>query len=160
RLGVVLTVQLLAGCPQMSLFTYQVIALRVLWQIGARGTRWKRALGSVMLGMALPAGLAAGLLLPALEFARLAGRGHPLPLAEIVWNAPFGWPQLRRLLVPGMVGNRLVTLGFLALAAAAPGVRDRWRVTSFYVVLVTLSLLLTGSEAVFGYYMELPFGRT
>ena len=92
-LGAVLTLQLLAGFPQISLFTYQVIVLRLLWELVAsrRQQRW-RGVAAVAAAALLPVGLAAVKLLPAIEFARLSIRGAGLSRADFVPGGVFTRP--------------------------------------------------------------------
>jgi hypothetical protein len=159
-LGTALTLQLLAGCPQISLFTYQVIALRILWEVPTIGVqRLGATLAVLALGLVLPVGLGAASLFPSLEFWGLSVRSHPLSLGELQPDGPSGWQGLRKALLPQAFSNRLVTIVSLALAAAAPAVTGRRRVAIFYLVVGALYLLLSANETAFAFYMTLPFGR-
>ena len=157
-LGAVLGVQLLAGCPQISLFTYQVIALRVVWQAAtARVQALRAALPALALGMVLPAGLAAVSLLPSLELSRLSVRSHPLSLSEMAPIGVMGWTGLPKRLLP-FIGIRPLAIASLMLATAAVA-RPGRRIAGFYLVLVVLYLVLGTDENAFVLYTTLPLGK-
>ncbi len=84
-LGVLLTLQFLAGYPPLTVFTYQLIALRVVWQCVTSGLSRSttRGIAVIALGLVLPIALAAVQLFPSLEFARQSLRQRPLLLGEI-----------------------------------------------------------------------------
>src|SRR4029079_11777615 len=83
-LGVFLTLGLLPGYPQISFFNYQLIGLRVLWELATnRSARRVRVLASLGLGLCVPVFLGAAYLLPSIEFAREAVRGKALLPEEI-----------------------------------------------------------------------------
>src|SRR4029453_15830003 len=75
KLGIVVTLSMLAGNPQITMFIYQLLAMGILWEVA---TAWSslgaRTLGAIGLGLALPLGLSAVQLLPSLELAGLSGR--------------------------------------------------------------------------------------
>ena len=83
-LGLALALQLLPGFPQTSFFTYQVIALRVVWEFATRRVHRPLALvGWLGMGLALPPLLSAVQFLPSLEVARDSVRMLPLRTGEL-----------------------------------------------------------------------------
>ena len=159
-LGGVLTLQLLAGSPQTSFFTYQVIALRLVWDLATAGAGQAGAkMRFLLLAAALPAALAAVSLLPSLEFSSLSVRGQSLSMKDLQPNGPLGWEGLRHQLVPiAFFGNRIATVGSLALAAAALALPGRRRIAIFYLGVLVLYLLLESNGTALALYTKLPMG--
>src|SRR5262245_55076453 len=83
-LGVVSAVALLPDYPQTVFFTYQLIGLRVVWELMTRRlARPTAALGAVGLGLVLGPLLAAVQLVPGVEIARASIRSAPISLTEM-----------------------------------------------------------------------------
>jgi len=144
-LGVVLTLAMLPGHPQILLYIYQLLALRVVFEMVTRRT-WlgPRRLGVVFLGLAIPPLLGAVHLLPELELMRTSVRSSNLSLGEIetgaggaalvTWDRVQSQFTFRRelfnpfIIVPAMlastafftmsVGRQVVFYGVLALISA------------------------------------------
>jgi hypothetical protein len=161
-LGVVLTLALLPGHPQGLVYTYQVIALRVLWEMVVRrswlGVRTLAALGAAL---AVPPLLGAVHLLPALEVMRLSVRGGDLEWAEMSGGAVLDWSRLRRaFMFRRELFNPLQVVPFV-LAAVALANRRRWAAVFFYVVVAAaaLDLSLGPNGHLFALAQELPLAR-
>jgi hypothetical protein len=155
-----LAVQFLAGQPQISLFTYQLIAARVVWELVALGRpRSFRFLVPVALGCVLAPGLAAVQLVPSAEMTRLSLRGaRPLTAGErnpIVAT----WSGFRE-----GVGQRCMGWGSMfaavpvALAAAALTRHRKRRLPLLFVVVALLSGALTFGRPLYDLYAHLPLG--
>jgi hypothetical protein len=158
-LGGVLALQLLAGSPQVALFTDQVIGLRVLWALVTRQVaRPGRLLAMLGLAGLCAGGFAAVQLLPSLEFIRESVRSEPLTLREIEPGGEFTWNELRKHLFPLFDAN-LVTLVPPTLAGAALFFRRRG-IAAFYLIVLLLYGLMMIDNRVLSVYMALPFGRT
>src|SRR5207249_2313272 len=83
-LAIVLTMQMLAGFPQVTLFTYQLVGLRLLWQLATvAASRRVPTLGWIAVALLLPALLAAVYLVPAMDAMRESIRRGPLALDEL-----------------------------------------------------------------------------
>ena len=121
-LGIVLTLELLPGYPQILFFTYQIVGLRVLWEfVTDRVQRPLQMLAVLAIGLALPMLLGAAYLLPSIEFSRESVRAHPLTFDEIkIPHMKLTWKVFRE-----NVGLRTTGLGTtfavvpVALAALA-----------------------------------------
>lgn len=162
-LGVVLTLQLLAAYPQLLVFTYQLLALRVLWELATtRVVRPFRVLAALGLGMALPAALGAIQLLPMAEFARESLRNRGLTRNEML---PFGhaltWEDFR-----AGIGRRTVSVDYasfslLGFALAVPALlhRRQRRRALFYVLAAFLFVALAFQNPLAEWYEMLPLGR-
>ncbi len=159
-LAVVLALQVLAGFPQTSVFTYQWIALRTLWQWGVRREPVSRqVLGALALGLALPPLLGAIQLLPSAELASVSVRSQPLSVHEIdprfAGRSAFAAFQSHlgdrmggpAFLLP-MVGVALAGLGF-----AVARVR---RIALFHALIAGLFSLLAFVPSLFELYAKLP----
>src|SRR5262245_1020961 len=78
-LALAMTLALLPGSPQILLYTYQLIALRVVWELmTSRTARSLATLRAIAIGLFLPPLLAAVHLLPSLEMAAASVRNRPL----------------------------------------------------------------------------------
>ena len=161
-LGLALTLQLLPGFPQISFFTYQLIALRLAWSLVTAEARRPRALlGCAAIGVLLPPFLAAVQLLPAIEVTRESVRALPLSSSEI--GAGFSWTLLLATLRASVSypGSALaIPLAGLALLAGrrAPGFRH----ALFYATVAALYFVLSlgPGTPLFGLYARLPLGTT
>src|SRR5207244_2759602 len=82
-----------AGFVQISYFTYEVVALRIVWALVARERdRPLHFLSRAATALVLPVGLAAVVLVPAREMVRESLRGRPLTPHDI--GPGFGWRLL------------------------------------------------------------------
>jgi hypothetical protein len=156
-LGAVLTLQLLAGYPQTSLFTYQVLALRLLWELIAsrHAQRWRRV-AAVAVALVLPVGLAAVKLLPAIEFNRLSIRGSGLSKDDILVLSDT-WTEFRGQLLDPLSTSFVVApwgAGFVLLALFN---RQRRRLVCFYLATMLLFVVLSFDNVVLDAYLRLPF---
>ena len=159
-LAVALGLQWLAGYPQVSIFTYQLIALRTVWEAG---TAWRRPLVASLAAIALAAVLAGGLaavqLVPGAELAAHSLRSRALTLAELrPPGVTTSWESLR-----DMVGRQIgygatVGAGTAALAALALARRGRRRVAACYALAAVLGTALAFDNPGFEVYRRLPFG--
>jgi hypothetical protein len=161
-LGLVLALSLLAAFPQNTMFIYEVLALRILWEAATVGRRAVlRASGALALGLLLPLALAAAQLLPAVEFARRSVRDHPLQLVEIRGGSPFfGWEAFRKALASRAYNLWPGSIVFAALAPLAIATRATRRQAVFYALVVVLSVALAIDGPVLRAYLHTPFGRT
>src|SRR5262249_42443463 len=146
------------GYPQITLFIYQFIVLRTLWELATRpAARRLDVVGALLLGGVLPLAFAAVSLLPFLEFASRSIRGGNLSSPEL---AVTGMGSSSYFPLPGGA----LTNGFLPIFALVPTVlaafaftrRANWRLGSFYVLVAVLYLGLACSARLFGLYTELP----
>lgn len=157
-LGLILTLQLLPGFPQIVFFTYQVIAARIAWSLLTREAHRPWALlASTALAWLLPPLLAAVQLLPSIEVARQSVRSLSLEPSEI--GAGFSWTLLRDSLhafgsYPGNALLLVVTL--LALLAARRGPSGR-HVAFYALVAASYFVLSLGpGTPLFDLYSRLP----
>jgi hypothetical protein len=153
-LAVILTLQLLPGFPQISVFTYQLIVLRVGWGLLTReAARPLHLLGLCGVALLLPPLLAAAQFFPALAVARDSIRSLPLRPGEI-GGGPSAF-ELHRTL-PGVV----VTAAIAAVAGLGLCGRATRRSTAFYLVVgAAYFLLAMGDDGpLFGIYKRLPGG--
>ncbi|HJQ83187.1 MAG TPA: YfhO family protein [Candidatus Binatia bacterium] len=159
-LGLILSVALLPGFPQVVLFTYQLLALRLAWEVATgRLSNPKATLGGFALGLALPFLLTAVQLLPGLEMMRDSVRGGDLSLADVAGQS-LTWSSFRVnlawradvrnpiALVPGL----FVFLGLLRAATR--------RRALFYVVAggIYFALAFGPNGPLFDLYARLPLG--
>ena len=160
-LGVVLTLQLLPGFPQTSFFTYQLVALRVLWALVTRQAASPlRALALAALGLAVAPLLAAVQLLPSLEVAAESIRQHGLTLGEITAGVSV-LSGLRDGIPRTSFSNPMVFAVAVAMLAAVAFSRVRSRpIAAFYLLVAALYTLLgMGLDTpLFAWYAALPFG--
>ena len=158
-LGLVLTLQLLVGYPQLLVFTYQVVALRTLWECCRRDAPRLRILGAVMLGAALPAALGAAQLLPMLEFAGESSRNRSLTNRELTVGTVLSWTTYLSWRAFSGLGL-LFTVGPTLLAGMAVIRPDRWRLPLFYALLAALYLAIGLDTPLAALSRLLPFGRS
>jgi hypothetical protein len=157
--GVVLTVQLLAGYPQIAFFTYQVIALRIAWSLLTRETpRPVAFLAWVGLAMMLPLLLGAVQMLPSFEVMRESVRSVPLVPGQI--GPGFSWRSLAANFsnYATFPGTFLVIVMTLVALLARPSRLGR-HVTFYAAVACVYFLLSLGpGTPLFDLYSRLPLG--
>jgi hypothetical protein len=161
-LALVLAIQLLPGFPQTVFFTYQVIALRVLWTLLTRQTRDRRAvLPALALGLVAPLLLDAVQLLPSMEVARESVRQGPVSDARL--GAIFSWSLAWQTLAAQIAepGNALILLIALVGVAAARRLK-RGSDAAFYALTAALYFVLSlgPGTIVYALYARLPLGST
>lgn len=162
-LGVVLTLQLFGGFPQLLVFTYQWIVLRALFELA---TKRGVALGPTTVALAL------GLLLPPLLGAVQLGPSFDV-LGESVRGRALSGRELNPLVDPAQVftqfriqlgtrggglGSFLPVVGIVlaGLAFVRGGAR---RFALFYLMAVGLYMALALSAPLFELYQQLPLGK-
>jgi hypothetical protein len=158
-LGFALAVALLGGMPQVVFFIYQLVALRVVWELATRrGGPRLALLGTVSLGLVLGPLLAAVGLVPGLEAASASVRGSMLTPEEIGGYIPLS--ALRGLIVNRReIGNALIFLPCVLAAASVIGAARRRQVW-FYLLAGALyvALALGPDTPLFGLYLRMPLG--
>ena len=160
-LGIVLALPLLTGFPQVVFFTYQLIALRVLFEFVSRrfSLPWLtlRLLG---FGMALAPLLTAVLLVPGIEAARLSVRGGDLSPNEINVYGVLSWSGLARTVT--FRWDEHNPLQYVpAIAAMACWLRPATRRTALFYALagaLYFTLAFGPKTPLFRLYMRLPLG--
>jgi len=160
-LAALLGLQWLAGYPQVSVFTYQLIALRAVWEVATRWRRWRR-LRAPLLAIAvaglLGGGLAAVQLVPGAEVAAHSLRSRQLSVAELrPKGVTTSWTTLREMVGRQVGYGATVGIGTAALAGLALLSRRR-RVAACYAVAGGLGLALAFDTPLFDVYRRLPFG--
>lgn len=160
-LGAALALALLPGFPQVVFFTYQLIALRILFELATqRDQRSWRAAGAVGLGLLLAPLLVAFALVPAIEMARLGVRGGRLTIDEIRAGGFLTWAQLRNYIsIRVDLFNPFVLIP--CVVAGASWVRHPTRrVAIFYTLAGGLyfALGLGPATPLFDLYLNLPLG--
>jgi hypothetical protein len=160
-LGLALALPLLPGFPQVVFFAYQLIALRVLYElVTAPAARSWRTVGLLGLGLALAPLLVAVQLLPGLEMMALSVRGAPLSAAEM---EPGGAHGLTRLLTQ-ITGRLDLFNPIIIVPAVAAGAwwcrASTRRVGGFYLLagLLYFLLALGSTTPLFELYRGLPLG--
>lgn len=160
-LGVVLMLALLPGFPQCVFFTYQVIALRVLYEFATRRVErpWK-TLGTAGLGLALAPLLDAVQLLPGTEMAAQSIRGGNLRARELQLHAAYTWTVFRRLLMMrAELFNPLLLLPAVVAGASWFQAPTRRRAIFYTLTGVLYFLLALGNATpLFAIYTRLPLG--
>ena len=158
-LGLVLTLQLLAGYPQVLLFTYEFIALRIVWELCIRRPpQWRPVLGVFAVAGILPLFLGAIQLLPMVEFMRESVRSGRLTDAEMNPGDYFTWTKFRA----NVAAHSDAGLGtvFAVVPAALAGValtsRSRWRPAIFYALAAVLFVGLSFETPLYHLYRRLP----
>jgi hypothetical protein len=162
-LAIVLAFALLPGFPQIVLFAYQLIALRVGWEFATR--RVPRPWATVLclaLGLGLPLLLTAVQLFPGLETAALSIRNRHLTLNEMLEGNTMDWARFRV-----VFGQRLELFNPFAvvpllLAAAAPFRKEGRRITVFYLLAGLLYWVLSFGPNTwfFDWYLALPMSHS
>lgn len=160
-LGLALTLQLLPGFPQVTFFTYLLIAARVAWEVMTVGAARRGALlASLGLGLALPPLLAAVQFLPSLEVATSSVRSLPLKPWEIGTGVPLA--DVRASVGRGIVLQGAVTLTALAVACVGLASGETRRLAIFYLAIAAVSILVALGDAspAWWLYQQLPGGRS
>jgi hypothetical protein len=161
-LAVVLTFQFLAGFPQLLVFTYELMGLRILWDLVTRRS-WprRRSLALLVCGFSLPALLSAAQLLPAIEVFRESVRSLPMTSSQhgdttnlFPWRA-FRHSVATRFAVGGGVGVLFSAVG-LSLAGSAFGEHRSRRIAAFYLLAAVLFVVITFPTPLRDFYHELP----
>ncbi len=159
-LAVLLGLQWLAGYPQVSVFTYQLIALRAGWEAV---TRWRPRLSAGLLAIALASLLAPALaavqVVPGIEVAHQSLRNRVLTDSEL--RPPLvttTWEQWRERIGQQLGYGAIVTVGTAALAGLAAARRGRRRIAACYALAAALGVALAFDSPLFALYRHLPFG--
>lgn len=160
-LAISLSLQLLPGYPQIAYFTYQLIALRVLWEfLTARPQRAAPCLGFLAVGLVLPPLLAAVQLLPMAEFAAQSIRSSSIPVEQMRGMGKMTWTDFRQFIGERTTGHGTVfSLLPLILASFAVATRRQLRLALFYLFAVVLYLLLVFDSPILMLYSKLPTTR-
>jgi len=159
-LGGVLSIQLLPGFPQFSMFTYQLILLSVVWELLQPGQS-RRLLILRLTGLALiiPVFMVAIQLLPSIELSANSIRHGAQSMADIGagiaggYFADHGWRDTRFPFATLWLGPFL--LGFAALWDARTRRMAIWLLASSVLYFV---LSLGPGSPVFDIYARLPAG--
>jgi hypothetical protein len=160
-LGLVLAVAVLPGIPQAVLFAYQVIVLRVLWEIALHRSLPRTLVVPLVVGLTLPFLLAAVQFFPALEMTRESIRGRALTEAELY---PFSGDELGALTIAVLM--RSLSQPFMLIPCMLIGPALCARATrapaAFYVTVGALYAILSlgPSSPLFDLYRVLPMGAT
>jgi hypothetical protein len=163
-LGVVFTLQLLPGYPQILLFTYQFIAFRVVYEFLTTSLRRPVRLVLVLaFALALPALLGAAQLLPMVEFAEQSVRSRSLTDAEI--NPEPGWHSwhgFRQDVAARLESGHGTVFAVVPMAWAALSLLSgaRRRLALFYILAGGIFFALAFDTPVWRLYLQLPFGRS
>jgi hypothetical protein len=161
-LGAACCLALLPAWPQLVMFLYQLVALRVLWALAIeRPARPLASLGAIVGGLLLGPLLDAIQLLPALDVARESVRRLTLSTGEIVSAQPFAFSDFRANLAAGMVYGQPFSVIPCLLASLAFLCPSRGSVPLFYATAGVLFFVLgLGPETpLFDVYLRLPGGR-
>ena len=162
-LALVLTFAFLPGFPQIVLFTYQLIALRVAWEFAThRVARPRATLLCLALGLGLPPLLTAVQLLPGLEMAAVSIRNRHLTLNEMLEGDTMSWARFRTIFGKRQELFNPFAVVPLLLAAAAPFRKDRRRIAVFYLLTGLLYWVLSfGPDTrLFDWYLWLPMSHS
>ncbi len=160
-LGGSIAVSLLSGSPQIGFFTYQLIALRVLFECMTRRPRpsWS-CLAAPLAGLALGPLIDAGQLLPGIQSAALSVRNHSLSADDMRSAASLDLNGIRDALLWRSDGFNPILLIPFALAGASWLRASTRRLAIFYTVAGALYFTLAFGPAtpLFSWYLALPFG--
>ena len=159
-LAVVIAIALLPGFPQGVLFAYQIMALRVLWEL-ARGriSQPRVTFLAFALAFSLPVLLTAVQLVPALEAQQLSVRAGGLSTQEM--GAGFSWRNfLTALTFRSEVGNPVILVPCILASCSLINPRTR-SVALFYALsgFLFVALSLGPGTPVFWLYTKLPLGN-
>jgi len=158
-LAVAAAIALLPGFPQIVLFAYQLVAVRILWEIATRrGPHKVAGVLTVGLGLTLAPLLAAVQLLPGLEMARTSVRNMVLSADEIAPGGFMTWSSFRTAFGIRMdIFNPFVVLPAVVAAASLGATRTRRRALP-YALAGALFLILAFGPAtpLFDLYLRLP----
>jgi hypothetical protein len=158
-LGVLLTFQLFSGYPQLRMFFYQLILLRLVRELMTRPHSISlRTIGVLAMAMLMPLLLGAVQMIPAFETAGESVRQSGLELSDIrvltqTWQVFRDQVGIHRSLYGDIV--LLVPMALAILGLVRPQTR-RLAILSALVTIVYLSLSF--SETAFGLYTKLPLG--
>jgi hypothetical protein len=158
-LGVILTVELVSGYPQLSVFIYQIIALRVVWELITRPSSLSaNTFGVFALGLFMPLLLGAAQMFPAFETAGESLRQGKLAMSELR-TMSLSWEEYRTQV--GMRGSPYGgTVALVPVALAVLGLmrRQTRRLAVFAALVTLLYVTLAFNETVFELYAKLPLG--
>jgi len=158
-LGVVLSMSLLAGCPQITFFIYQLVLLRLVWQLFTGPLlRWP-IVAALGVGLVLPFFLGAIQLLPSLELVRLSVRPSSLSAHEIEPLARTPWETFLDAFKWHPFTAPLFTVASATLASLAWLLPGRRRMATFYGLVIALYFALAMQTPLFTLYQALPLGR-
>jgi hypothetical protein len=158
-LAAVLALGVLPGWVLISALTFQVLALRVVWEVI---TRWPerpwRPVGAVLAGLALAPAIAAAQLVPAAALARESFRST-LELGSLAYGA---LETDVRASISARVPPVPFTATLVTLAALAPFASTRRRLLAFYLGTGALYgiLALGTTTPLLALYLKLPPGAT
>ena len=154
-LGAILALALLPGYPQSVVFAYQLIALRVLWEMAS--TRSARALPWLLVALALPVAFAAVQLLPSIEYARRSIRSGSLPMGTMS-TRPLTLHKLGLQMALRHARGSVLALAPWLLAAMSLGRLGASRMVRFHVVVVLLGVVLAFGPLtpLYAWYQALP----
>lgn len=158
-LGVALSIGLLPGFPQIVVFSYQVIVLRVIWALAIREcTVPRRVIGVIALGLILPFFINAIQLLPAAEMAFESVRTTGVPSEEML--ASIGWSQFSNFSLRGSFPVYVLWIAPFMLGGAALVRSDLGKSAAFYlfIALIYFALGFGPGTPVFDAYAKLPLG--
>jgi hypothetical protein len=158
-LGIVLALQALAGFPQLLVYTYQLVGLRLLWELAtARRARPLSAAVAVAAGLALAPLLAAVQLVPSVEVTAHSVRNTGLSIEDMAIVGFLDWPEYR-LTVGGHVATYQPLLVVSLVLAAVAWLRSRSRrdVAFFTLAGAAFFVLAFGPNTpLFRLYVHLP----
>ncbi|TMA34516.1 MAG: YfhO family protein, partial [Deltaproteobacteria bacterium] len=160
-LAVVLAVALLSAWPQTVFFAYQLVGLRILWEVATRRRGLSRtAILTAGVGLLLAPLLAAVQLAPALEVATASVRNAPLRLQEIAPMGFLDWGRVRFAVALRDGARQPFVLAPCLLAGAALlGASTRRRALFYLLAGVLYFVLALGPNTpVFQAYTKLPLG--
>jgi hypothetical protein len=141
KLALVLGLQMLAGFPQIVVFTYQLIALRIGWALLLRQAPIRPLVSASAFGLLAAPLLVAVQLAPAFAVARRSLWGGTLSPAEL--GATFSWEALANGLTSHfMIGGNglLILLAILAVVTVGAGRRAD---VAFYALAAVLAFVLS-----------------
>jgi hypothetical protein len=160
-LGVVLALALAPGFPQTVLFIYQLVALRVAWELLTPRTERRTAIAFVaLLGMALPLLLNAAQLLPAIEVFGESVRSRRLSIDESFMLGRLELADFGRAEIFRSAQHNPLLLVSAMLAAVAFAKRETRRLALFFAGAGVLYFVLAlgRSTVLYEWYFALPFG--
>lgn len=160
-LGGSIAVSLLSGSPQIMLFTYQLIVLRVVFEYATRRPlpSW-RTLAAIAAGLALGPLIDAVQVLPGIETAVDSVRGGSLNLGELRHAASLSLDHVRTSLTQRHgVFNPIILVPWVVASASWLRAPTRRRAV-FYTLAGALyyALAFGVSTPLFALYLKLPFG--
>jgi hypothetical protein len=157
-LALVLAVQSTAGFPQILVFTYELIGLRIAWELMRHPVvREPRTLGLLAAALVMPLLLAAVQILPALEVFAASVRSAPMTAAEVDFSALPGsaLDRLRSLISSRSSSGGLFPVAFV-LAGAGLALATPRRIALFYGLAAAFFLALIADTPLRESYQALP----